>query len=714
MTTYAPHRTLRRAVLATVLLATVLIPVSMAEAQEPEAVPAAPPATGTVSGTVTDPGGDPVEGVWVTVGQYDDGASVETGADGTYEVEVLTGNHLVQFVPPEGSELAPQYWEARYHTPDPIRVVADGAVTGIDAQLEVGATVSGTVTAPPPHDVEGTTVYAYAWWDNPGFGMSAEVAADGTYTIVGVPPGNHVVAFEPDFDSGLVREYWDNSFSAKDAQLLHLELGEVVESIDASLSEGGGISGVVTDPLGDPLSDVYVEVAGIDQEVYEETFTDADGSYDIDGLAPGAYRVYFADFDSLLLPEYYDNVQSYDLATPVDVLDGAVTSDIDAQLDLGGSMSGRVTGLAGDPLPGVNVMLYRDSSEFPVAFGQTAATGRYTIGGLSPGEYTVAFSSPSGTQWYDHALVPSAATTVTIVDSANTPGINADFDRMVLGDDFTDNDTRVVAHCTAGDPSTFHFEVAGFDGTDGTTSGTVDFGDGTDFVFDSAGDMVDHTFAWPGGISTGTPTEVTVSLEGGPANTDSFTVITGWTQCQGGGAGPTFSDVGESHAFYAEIECLVDLGVTEGFPDGTFRPASDITRQALVAWLWRFAGEPEPSSLPEFSDVPEGHPFADAIAWATEAGIVNGYPDGTFRPGKLVTREAVAAFLWRFAGEPPADGVAHFSDVNPGMEFHEAIAWLQEQDVIAGFPDGTFRPGNDITRQAVAAWVCRFSDVALG
>jgi hypothetical protein len=176
---------------------------------------------------------------------------------------------------------------------------------------------------------------------------------------------------------------------------------------------------------------------------------------------------------------------------------------------------------------------------------------------------------------------------------------------------------------------------------------------------------------------------------------------------------PHFDDAGVLHDFFWEIECLFVLGATEGFADGTFRPGITITRQAIVAWLWRLAGEPAPAGDLPFSDVPSTHPFADAIAWAAEEGIVGGFPDGTFRPTAEVSRQALAAWLWRVAGEPAPAGDPPFSDVGPTHPFAAAIAWLAEVGITEGYANGTFRPTEAITRQAVAAWVCRADDLAV-
>ncbi|MCC5952768.1 MAG: S-layer homology domain-containing protein, partial [Acidimicrobiia bacterium] len=109
-----------------------------------------------------------------------------------------------------------------------------------------------------------------------------------------------------------------------------------------------------------------------------------------------------------------------------------------------------------------------------------------------------------------------------------------------------------------------------------------------------------------------------------------------------------------SHPFADAIAWMIDNNITTGYPDGTFRPTANVTRQATAAFLWRTAGQPTPTTTPgtTFTDVGPSHPFADAIAWMIDNNITTGYPDGTFRPTANVTRQATAAFLWRAAGQP--------------------------------------------------------------
>ncbi len=116
---------------------------------------------------------------------------------------------------------------------------------------------------------------------------------------------------------------------------------------------------------------------------------------------------------------------------------------------------------------------------------------------------------------------------------------------------------------------------------------------------------------------------------------------------------PPFSDVAPSNPFCDAIEWAAGSGITTGYPDGTFHPGAAIERQAMAAFLWRYAGEPATPPDPQrFADVPPGHPFYDAIQWMGATGLSTGTPQPTglptFAPGTTLDRQAMAAFLWRF------------------------------------------------------------------
>ncbi len=166
----------------------------------------------------------------------------------------------------------------------------------------------------------------------------------------------------------------------------------------------------------------------------------------------------------------------------------------------------------------------------------------------------------------------------------------------------------------------------------------------------------------------------------------------------------TFTDLNDN-PFTKQIGWLVGEGITQGFPDDTFRPTTAVTRQAAAAFLYRLAGEPPVSGNNAFSDVPQNHAFRDAITWAAREGITQGWPDGTFRPREPVSRQAAMAFLHRYAQTPSASGAPSFSDVGDNHDFRDAIAWGAAAGITQGYDDGSFRPTREVTRQAMAVFL---------
>lgn len=119
-----------------------------------------------------------------------------------------------------------------------------------------------------------------------------------------------------------------------------------------------------------------------------------------------------------------------------------------------------------------------------------------------------------------------------------------------------------------------------------------------------------------------------------------------------------------------------------------------------------------PGSDGPFADVPADHPFAADVGWAAGTGITTGYADGTFRPGAHVTRQAMAAFLFRLAGSPEVamPPAPTFADVGPLHPFLREIEWAAGTGVATGFagsPKPDYRPDEVVTRQAMAAFLFR-------
>lgn len=175
----------------------------------------------------------------------------------------------------------------------------------------------------------------------------------------------------------------------------------------------------------------------------------------------------------------------------------------------------------------------------------------------------------------------------------------------------------------------------------------------------------------------------------------------------------TFTDVPEGSQFYTEITWIADRGITSGWPDGTFRPVQPIQRDAMAAFMYRLAGEPEFTlpATPSFADVAPDNEFYKEIEWMKAAGLTTGWPDGTYRPGAPINRDAMAAFLYRLNGSPAVEPSADiFVDVNPTTMYAREIAWPAASGITTGYPDRTFRPISPVNRDAMAAFMFRYVD----
>ena len=175
-----------------------------------------------------------------------------------------------------------------------------------------------------------------------------------------------------------------------------------------------------------------------------------------------------------------------------------------------------------------------------------------------------------------------------------------------------------------------------------------------------------------------------------------------------------FPDVTEGDWFYDAVRCAYETGLMDGVGDNLFAPNSETTRAQLVTILYRLAGQPEPGGDSGFSDVETGTWYTDAVAWAAENGIVNGVSDTEFAPGDDITREQLAAILYRYAAYQGYDvsqraDLSGFGDASSISGYaQEALSWAHAQGLVLGFEDGSLRPQGTASRAQIAAVLMRF------
>ena len=175
-----------------------------------------------------------------------------------------------------------------------------------------------------------------------------------------------------------------------------------------------------------------------------------------------------------------------------------------------------------------------------------------------------------------------------------------------------------------------------------------------------------------------------------------------------------FPDVTEGDWFYDAVRYAYETGLMDGVGDNLFAPNSETTRAQLVTILYRLAGQPAVSGDLPFPDVESGTWYTDAVAWAAENGIVNGVSDTEFAPGDDITREQLAAILYRYAAYQGYDvsqradlsGFGDASSISPYAQ--EALSWAHAQGLVLGFEDGSLRPQGTASRAQIAAVLMRF------
>ena len=168
----------------------------------------------------------------------------------------------------------------------------------------------------------------------------------------------------------------------------------------------------------------------------------------------------------------------------------------------------------------------------------------------------------------------------------------------------------------------------------------------------------------------------------------------------------SYPDVGEDNVHYDAIEDLTARGIIAGREDGTFAPATAVTRGQLAAIVARAADlEPgEPTEEDRFTDV-DGHTHEGAIYALADAGIVAGFEDGTFRPNVAVQRDQAASLLARWLELAPVDD-DQFTDIGDNVH-REQINALAEIEVALGTDGGEYQPGRSIRRDQTASLVVR-------
>ncbi|OUQ60833.1 hypothetical protein B5E56_05805 [Flavonifractor sp. An112] len=178
-----------------------------------------------------------------------------------------------------------------------------------------------------------------------------------------------------------------------------------------------------------------------------------------------------------------------------------------------------------------------------------------------------------------------------------------------------------------------------------------------------------------------------------------------------------FTDVPEDEWYYDAVAYAYENGWMNGTTSTTFAPGSTTSRAMIVTILHRIEGKPSIQESTAFLDVPLDAWYADAVAWAAEHGIVEGYSDTAFGPNDPITREQLAAILYRYAQYKGYDVSAKadlnkFTDADEISNYAlEALQWANAEGLINGKGDGVLDPKGQATRAEAAVILTRFNEV---
>ena len=326
------------------------------------------------------------------------GAYTRSDARGNYLLAGLAPGRYRVRTNPQDSEATGAYLQEYYNgttrhgDADLISVGDRDEISGIDFTVRAGGTITGRVvdaaTGLPISDVD-----IYADPAEGGDGAGASTDFDGRYAIAGLGPGRYRVGVNAR-QLGYIDVEYDDWQPWEQADLVTVVGSQSVTGIDFSLGVGAIISGTVTDAeTGLPIEggSVNADLADGGGAPYDET--DRSGSYALTGLAPGVYKVAVRPQDrtqtAIFVGEFYDDRLFWDDAVPIVISGTEEVTGIDFQLDVGGTVSGRVTDAAtGQPLSGVGVSLELAQFDRYVEVS-TRVDGTYELVGLAPGLYLI-------------------------------------------------------------------------------------------------------------------------------------------------------------------------------------------------------------------------------------------------------------------------------------------------------------------------------------
>ena len=189
--------------------------------------------------------------------------------------------------------------------------------------------------------------------------------------------------------------------------------------------------------------------------------------------------------------------------------------------------------------------------------------------------------------------------------------------------------------------------------------------------------------------------------------TKNFTLYAKWTEKDNGEWKNPFTDVKENDWFYDSVKYAYENDLMKGISNTEFAPDSEVTRAMFVTVIYRMENEPQTGKC-AFTDVESDSYYENAVAWANENGIVSGISEECFAPNEPITREQMAAIIYRYAAFKGYDittssNTSYTDNDNISDYAKDAVIWAAEKSVMTGNTDGSFAPKANTTRAQVAS-----------
>ena len=195
--------------------------------------------------------------------------------------------------------------------------------------------------------------------------------------------------------------------------------------------------------------------------------------------------------------------------------------------------------------------------------------------------------------------------------------------------------------------------------------------------------------------------------------TVTFKVLTDVSECPRDASCPMsgYTDLNMGEWYHDGIHYCLDEGLMDGVDAGMFAPNATTSRAMIVTILWRLQGSPEVDTTETFTDVYPDAWYAKAIAWAVAEGVADGYGEGLFGPNDAITREQLAAMLWRYAARPESEGgLSAFVDgAEVSVWAQQAMSWAVSLGLINGVDSDRLDPKGQATRAQTATILMRFA-----